>query len=224
MSPRCNVASKRWNRRVSLLPERAGGAGQQGSASQAEQDRQLQHRKTAAGFLIGGLRETLLVGGRVGEPEAGAVHHLERTSAQQGPGRGVPERGGGAGRQRFFQDGLRQACPGLAVAARVLIHGGATPQRAQGLHLADGFAARRVVVEHLPEPAPEGAGERVDALATVGAGGRLGQQPAGQAVAQPGFELGERGLLKGAAGVGQPGLHGSQPVRPCGEVGRGGGV
>ena len=111
------------------LPERAGGAGQQGAAGQAKQNDQFHHRETTAALLIGRLRETFLIGGGVGEPEAGTVHNLEGPAAQASQGGRALGGGLGAGPQRRFQKGLWQPCPGLTVATGILVHGGAAVER-----------------------------------------------------------------------------------------------
>ena len=81
-----------------------------------------------------------------------------------------------------------------------------------------------VVVEHLPEPAPEGAGQAKNALTTVGTGGGFGQQTGGQISPEAGFQLSEGSLSAWAGDSVEPGLHGAEAMSPGGEVGRGGGV
>ena len=59
------------------------------------------------------------------------------------------------------------------------------------------------MVEHLPEPAPEDPGERIDALPAVRTRRGFGEQTSRQALAQAGFELGQGGRPQLAARVGE---------------------
>jgi hypothetical protein len=190
---------------------------QQRPAGQREEHHQLEHGKTAAGLLAGGLRELLLVGRRVRQLHRTAIDHLDRAALPPGAGACALLGGPGGGGQDAFQALPRQALAGLDVGRGAFIHRLPGVQAGQGLHLADHLAAGRAGLEHLPEKALAGQAQGEGPLAAVGAFVGAGKQVDGDEVGQVPGQLLEGGLAEvggaTAAQGGEPGAEGGKVRR-----------
>lgn len=137
-----------------------------------------------------GLGISSLVFGSVGQAHRGAVDDFGSQAIPELLGqRQEPVGLGGDGVAKALEGVQRQAATGLAVAAVSFIDGAQVVEAKEGLDLPDDFAAGAAGIEDLREKAPEGAADRIDALATIGALVGLGQEPSRDELAKELFEV-----------------------------------
>src|SRR5436309_1902813 len=148
----------------------AFGVVQQDTTAQAEDADELEQGKTAAGFLGAGLRISPLVLRSVGQRHGGAVDDFGPQAIPEFLRLGQELLGlGGDGMANALEPLQGQAQAGLAIAAGGFIDRLCRVEAKEGLNLPDHFPAGAAGIEDLIEKAPEGAPERVNALAAVGA-------------------------------------------------------
>lgn len=126
---------------------------------------------------------------------------------------------GETGVKYLFEQMGGQFVPRLAVCAAVLVNGGQPQQRVQALELAQNLAAGGVGLQHLPDPAPEGALEAEDPAAGVGTLRGFKQQVRRQGGSEGLLDLGKGGTTPGLDGLAEAGSQGSQLRAPGREEG-----
>ena len=189
------------------------GVVQQNAGGQAEHAHQFQKGKTAAGFLSARLGISALVFDSVGQSGAGAIDHLDPQAAPE-PNRFLGLGGRGATQAR--QDIPGQAQPGLTPAAGACGHRAMAVQGKERLDLTDHLPTGALGIEHLIKKAKEGAADRIDAIAAVGALVGLGEQPWRQPGAEEEVQVQEvllAQLLDAGAQGGKPGAEGGEEGR-----------
>jgi len=171
-----------------VLFERALHPVQQRATGQAETGRQLDHGKTAAGLLRGGLGPHLLVGRGVGHGQAGAVDDVDAPTQPV-------IRAGGLGRELFgqmlvsgFELGQRQPGARLTIGSGAAVALRPALRRIPRLHLADDLVAGTARTQDLTEKSPERQFQRIKAFPAVEAvrarGQEIGGQPRSENLAQ----------------------------------------
>jgi hypothetical protein len=194
------------------------GVIEQPAAAQAEEAHHLQERKTAARLLGTGLGIGALIFRGVGESDGGAVEDFGVEVMPKRLGWRQELIGPRDPRLANALESLQgQAEAGLTVSAVVVIDTPAVLETKQGLGLADDLAAGTSGIEGLIKEAPEGAPEREDALAAVGALVGLREKPGGDELTEEIFELEEALLadtLDAATEGGQAGAPGREEGSP----------
>jgi hypothetical protein len=135
-----------------------------------------------------------LVGRGVGQAQGGTIGDLEPPAPPELAVVGQELFGVlGSGVAGALEDFQGQAFAGLAIGAGALVHrGGQVGATEQGLNLAHHFAAGGGGMEHLPEKAPKGAGQRIDALTAVIPRRGWGQKVRRQEVEEEFFDVRQR--------------------------------
>ena len=158
------------------------GVPQQGPAGQAEQARQFEQGKAAAGLLALRLRIGALVGRGVRQAQGGAVDDLGPPAAPALPALRQELFGVIGGRRAgALKDVQGQAFSGRAIGAALRGHGAGLAGRAeQRLDLAGRLAAGSAGIQRLPEKSPESAAQRIKAFPAVVPRGAWANRPAGR--------------------------------------------
>ena len=138
-----------------MFLERAFHPVQQRAAGQAKTRHQFDNRETAAGFLSGRLRPSLLVGGGVGHGNPRAVHHLDATPQPEFGGR--DPRGEFVGQRlvEIHQTGQRQTVARLTIGTGAAV-GRLGLRRIPRLNFADDLTAGRPRTQDLAQERPKG--------------------------------------------------------------------
>jgi len=143
------------------------GPVKQGAAGQAEAADEFGNGEATAFFLVGGLRESLLIGLGIRHRDAGAIDDFDMAPAPELLALNPALRLIGGVPMNVEQGVIGQAGSGIAIGGGAGTGSGLTAGDIPGLDLSDGLTAGAVGGEHLGEEGPEGDALREKALAAV---------------------------------------------------------
>ena len=145
------------------------GPVEQGTAGQAEAADEFGDGEAAPLFLVGGLREGLLIGRGVRHGDTGAIDDLDVATAPELIGRDASLEFVGGVPVNVEQGVIGQTGAGIAIGGGAGTGPGLTAGDIPGLDFTDGLAAGAVGGEHLGEKGPKREDLREEALAAMGA-------------------------------------------------------
>src|SRR5438034_2985229 len=170
-------------------------------------------------LLVGGRRKSLSILGGVTDPQPRAIGDFEGSALQEFGGRSELFSFFINAMKSLDQQGGGQLLASLTVSTGAFIHVALAVQGKKGLHVANDFATGSVALEHLPDPAPEGASPSENALAAMITGRGFKENLSFQSRAETFFDL-KQSQWSQATGEGfGPAAHGSQTGTQSGKEG-----